>query len=280
MVRSILVGLDESSYSQAAVDVGVEWAKRFDCMLVGIGIIDEPSMRGPQARERLAPSYKAVYDGLVAEASHRVDQVLEQFTLKCSEERVSCKLLEDVGCPCEQIMLEAQRYDLIVLGQKSFFQFETSSRECDTLDKLLHATPRPVVVVPHHCRDDWEGSGVLIAYDGSLQATRALQAFVASELNALGDVHVLSFQKTCQLEASKVADRAVEFLRFHDILAEPHTTTTPSCASEAILDAAKQISAGLIVMGSYGRNSLVEFFLGSVTRNVLQKTEVPLFLYH
>lgn len=277
MVQSILVGLDESEYSRAAVELGIDWAKRFDCLLVGIGIVDEPSIRGARPLKEVTASYRGVYDGLVAEASRRVDQILEQFTLKCAEAKVSSKLLEDVGCPCEQIMIEAQRYDLIVLGRRSFFQFETSSRECDTLDKLLHATPRPVVAVPQKYRS---GDSVLIAYDGSLQSTRALQAFVASDLEALGDVRVVSFHKTSKLEASKVADRAVEYLRFHDVSATPHIVTTPSCASDAILQAANQFRAGLIVMGSYGRNSLVEFFLGSATRNVLQKSEVPLFLYH
>ena len=277
MVRSMLVGLDQSAYSDAAIKLGVEWAKHFDCMLVGIGVIDEPSIRGPRPQAAMSPSYKTAYDGMLAEASRRVDQVLEKFTLRCTSEGLSHKLLEDVGCPYEQIMAEAQRYDLIVIGQKSFFQFETSTHGCETLDKLLHATPRPVVAVPQDYR---EGDAVLVAYDGSLQATRALQAFVASDLYKLGDVHVLNSHPTSSVEASKIVDRAVEYLRFHDIPATPHGVTTSDCASDAIVDGAKQVGAGLIVMGSYGRSSLVEFFLGSVTRNVLEKTDVPLFLYH
>ena len=277
MVRSILVGLDESPYSQAAVTLGLEWAKRFDCLLVGIGVVDEPSIRGPRDQAKLSSSYKNVYDGMVAEATRRVDRVLEQFTLQCAEAGVASKLLEDVGSPSEQIMTEAQRYDLIMIGQKSFFQFETTTHECETLDRLLHATPRPVVVVPKELR---AGSGVLVAYDGSLQATRALQAFAGCDLSKLGEVHVLSVHGTSSVEASKAADRAVEFLRFHDVQAVPHAVASKDCASDTILSTARQTGAGLIVMGSYGRSVFVEFFLGSATRNVLKKTDVPLFVYH
>jgi nucleotide-binding universal stress UspA family protein len=33
-------------------------------------------------------------------------------------------------------------------------------------------------------------------------------------------------------------------------------------------------------MGAYGQPTLREFFLGSVTRTVLTRATVPLFLYH
>ena len=174
-------------------------------------------------------------------------------------------------------MTEAQRYDLILLGQRSFFHFETSSHECDTLNKLLHATPRPVVTVP---TDYQIGSGVLIAYDGSLQAARALHAFVASGLAALGNVHVFCAHKSSAVEAGKVADRAIEYLRFHHIEATPHPATSGRSASEDILEAAEQLGVELIVLGSYGRSMLAEFFLGSVTRSMLEKSNVPLFLFH
>jgi len=273
----MLVGLDESPFSEAAVTLGIDWAKRFDCLLVGIGVIDEPSIRGPEAPERMARSYQAAYQSMVAEATHRVDRILERFTLRCSEAGVSSKLLEDVGSPDEQIMTEAQRYDLILIGQRSFFRFETSSHACNTADKLLHATPRPVVAVPGKYRP---GNGVLVAYDGSLQSARALQAFASSGLSALGEVHILCAHKTSSVEAGKIADRAVEYLRFHEIPAKPHPTSGTRSASDDILEMARQLGVELIVMGSYGRTALAEFFLGSVTRNVLARTEIPLFLYH
>lgn len=277
MPRNLLVGLDESPYSEAAVELGIDWAKRFDCLLVGMGVIDEPTIRGSESPERMAASYQGAYRQMVADASHRVDRILERFTLRCTEAGVSHKLLEDIGSPCEQIMIESQRYDLLLMGQKSFFHFETSGRACDTLDKLLHATPRPVVAVP---RQPAGGSGVLIAYDGSVQAARALAAFAASGLSELGAVHVLCSHRSSKVDASKTIDRAIEYLRFHDVAAVGHPLVDDRCASEDILEEAHRLGCGLIVMGAYGRSAMAEFFLGSVTRAVLEKTDVPLFLFH
>jgi nucleotide-binding universal stress UspA family protein len=47
MLKSVLIGLDGSDYSTAAVELGIRWAKQFDALLVGLGIIDEPTIRGP-----------------------------------------------------------------------------------------------------------------------------------------------------------------------------------------------------------------------------------------
>ena len=48
MLRSIVVGLDGSAYSAAAVALGIRWAQRSGAVLVGLGIIDAPTMCKPQ----------------------------------------------------------------------------------------------------------------------------------------------------------------------------------------------------------------------------------------
>ena len=41
-----------------------------------------------------------------------------------------------------------------------------------------------------------------------------------------------------------------------------------------------RLNASLFVMGAYGQPALREFFLGSVTRTLLEEASVPLFLSH
>jgi hypothetical protein len=48
MLRSILVGLDGSAYSAAAEELGIRWAQGAGAMLVGLGIIDAPTICKPQ----------------------------------------------------------------------------------------------------------------------------------------------------------------------------------------------------------------------------------------
>jgi nucleotide-binding universal stress UspA family protein len=276
MLRSILVGLDGSPYSTSAMDLGLRWARQFDALLVGLGVIDEPSICRAEMVPIGASYYKQQGDeAVLARARRQVEQFLEQFTLRCIEVGVASKLLEDVGMPYEQILMEAQRYDLILLGLRTYFHFATQEDPCETLKKILQRTPRPVVAVPEKLDG---GTSVVIAYDGSLQAARALQAFQLSGLAGSQEIHVVSIGDS-HVEAARHADRAVEFLGFHGINTHKHVLVSAP-ADEIILNQARQLDAQLMVMGAYGQPTLREFFLGSVTRSVLKKSTVPIFLYH
>ena len=45
MSGSILIGLDESEHCAVLTELGVRWAQRTGATLVGLGIVDEPSIR-------------------------------------------------------------------------------------------------------------------------------------------------------------------------------------------------------------------------------------------
>jgi nucleotide-binding universal stress UspA family protein len=80
--------------------------------------------------------------------------------------------------------------------------------------------------------------------------------------------------------AARHADRAVEFLRSHEINVCPRPLASAAPPAEVILEQARQLGARLLVMGAYGQPAIREFFFGSVTRTVLKESPVPLFLYH
>jgi len=276
MIRSILVGLDGSSFSVAAQEQGIAWAKRHDALLVGLAVVDAPDITQSGLVPLGGDAFKQQRDEvLLAKARTQVEQVLERFSLRCSEAQVPFKVLEDVGAPAVQIALEAQRYDLILLGQQTRFRFPTTDAPCDTLHEVLKNTPRPLVAVPEKLP---AGNAVMIAYDGSLQAARTLQMFVEAGLAGADPVHVVTVAPEGK-DASRPADRALDFLHFHDVQGQRHVLHDKHVA-ETLLDHAGQLQARLLVMGAYGKSALHEFFLGSVTKTVLKKGTIPLFLYH
>jgi nucleotide-binding universal stress UspA family protein len=278
MLRSLLVGLDGSACSRAAVELGLDWAQRAGALLVGLAIIDEPTIAAAVPRLLGAPSYAEpiVYGERMADAKRHAEQFLEQFEPRCAEAGVASKTLEDIGFPSEQIVLEAQRYDLVLLGQKTRFHFEIHERHDDTLTNVLKSCPRPVVVVPEAVAD---GRAVVVAYDGSLQAARALFAFRDLGLDLCLVVHVVTVHPELE-EATRRAERAAEFLRSHELRVDVHCLASRQDPAEAILAALPSLGAGLLVMGAYGQPTLREFFLGSTTRTLLKQSPVPLFLFH
>jgi nucleotide-binding universal stress UspA family protein len=275
MLKSILVGLDASEYSNAAIELGYRWASQFNCLLVGLGVIDAGSAGG--ALPPLLPQARAAYEELVVDTRRRIEHQIEQFSLRASQARIASKVLEDAGYPADQICLEAQRYDLVMLGQQTFFHPGLEGRSCDTLQKVLRSAPRPVVVVP---RTLGEGSGVLVGYDGGLQAARTLQMFVSLGLGAIGPVHVVAVDPESSLTASRAADRAVEYLRLHGIAANAHGIESVEAPGSVLVHEATRHGVSLLVMGAHGQPTFKELLLGSATITAVQNSPVPLFLYH
>jgi nucleotide-binding universal stress UspA family protein len=277
MLQSILVGLDGSAYSAAAVELGIRWAQHTGAVLVGLGIIDAPTICKPQPVPLGASAYKVHHDAtLLADASHKVAQLLADCAQRCAEAGVTCQILQDTGLPAAHILLEAQHYDLIMLGQHTFFHFETQDTPDDTLAVVVKQSPCPVVAVPATLP---EGRAVLIAYDGSPHATRALHMFQALGLASAYDVHVVCVDAHKE-KAHLCVERAVTFLQGHNVVAQAHALATSESPAHALLQYVHQVQAGLLVMGSSGRSPLREFFGGSVTRTMLRDSPVPLFLYH
>jgi len=277
MLKTILIALDGSAYSDAALELGIRWAQRCNAMLVGLGVLDEPTIRSREPVPLGGYYYKRHRDDVrIQEAHDRLQQSLERFASRCAEVGVSCKVYEVIGQPWEQILVEAQRYDLIILGQQTYFHFETQQGPCETLHMVVKNGPRPVVTVPEKLGSS---NAILVAYDGSLQAARAVQAFQQSGLHQGQQVYVVGVAKELA-EASERVQRAVDFLHYHAIKATPCPLSSLDPPGQVLLEQVRHYDAGLLVMGAYGQPVLREFFFGSVTKTMLREATIPLFLYH
>jgi nucleotide-binding universal stress UspA family protein len=276
MFRSLLVGIDGTASGEAALELGIRWARRLDGLLVGMGTVDEPGVHGPEEALVGERFFERINAALVTDMQREVDQALSRSALRCAEAGVAFKPLERVGRPAAEFAQEAQRFDAILLGQQTHFRFASGPASDDTLSEVLAASPRPVVAVPDATA---EGEAILVAYDGSLQAARALWAFTASGLGRGHAIHILTVHADHQA-GGRIADRAVEFLRSHELPAEPHVVTRFADVAETILEWMPTTGAGLLVMGAYGQPRVREFFLGSATKSLLKRSPVPMFLYH
>ncbi len=275
-VRTILVGLDGSPEGEAAVDLALRWARETGAGLVGLGIVDEPTIRRPEPVPMGAGYFKRERDErLLEDARQRVEEFLGGFAVRCAAEGVSYEVIEKVGLPHEQIVLAGQCHDLVVLPRQSHFHFETERGADDTVQKVLRQTARPVVVVPPRRG----GSGpVVVAYDGGVHAAHALQAFQALGIEAAAEVLVVSVHESAP-EAAERAERAVAFLASHGIPALRATVAASGPVAPVILRVVEEAGAQLLVAGMRDRRRLTELFSGSTTQDLLRGTQVPLFLF-
>jgi nucleotide-binding universal stress UspA family protein len=279
----ILVALDAAAHVAVLAELGVRWARQLGAVLVGLAIVDEPGIRAIEPAKPVGgtlgvdPVYYMGYEARLAEVHKQCDQILERFAGQCAATGVTQTNVKSVGLPYERIADLAQSCDLVVLARDAHFKFTARDGGSEaTLKKVLKQTPRPVVVVPGAPVPD---GPILVAFDGSLQATRALSAFQATGLGEAREVHVICVDVRAAV-ATQHVEQGVKLLDEHGIKSIGHALESSVATATAILEQVGSLNAGLLVMGAYSKRVVREFFLGSVTRALLRKAPVPLFLFH
>jgi nucleotide-binding universal stress UspA family protein len=245
---------------------------------VGVGFLDEYGIEVAQEylyKEGLIPN---VNPPLIERVRQDYDRVLEQYAGRCGEAGVSCTTPSQTSLSLDRVLFEAQRHDLIVMDRLRTLVPGFEGPQSQNLGRILKHSPRPIVMVPPHGAAG-DRREVMVAYDGSLQSARALYSAAFSVLESDAKVHIVSVA-AARAESARAADQAIAFLRLHQVDAIPHPIESHESPSGVILDQADRLGAGLIVMGAYGEPVLREFFLGSVSRNILEESRVPVFLAH
>ncbi|MBI1784946.1 universal stress protein, partial [Candidatus Sumerlaeota bacterium] len=177
MARSILLALDGSPASDAAIDYGIRLARRNpEVRLTGLGILDEGEIRGPEAVPLGGEAFKEQRDkALLDEAHAKVQSFLAAFQSRCAQAGMNPKIIEARGVPYEEIELEARHHDLVLIERETHFHFETRETESDVFPSLARGSVRPMVAVSTEAPA--ESGVILVAYDDSRPAARALQMF-------------------------------------------------------------------------------------------------------
>jgi nucleotide-binding universal stress UspA family protein len=275
MLRSVLVALDGSAYSEPAAALAIDWAGRYGARLLGLGVLDSPSIRGAEPVPLGAGAYKKARDeARLVEAHRRVVDFLTDFLARSKAAGVAAEVIEDIGDPAARIQREAQRCDLVILARETHFHFETQEEPDQTLAQVLRGSPRPVVVVP---RELPEGQGVVLAYGGGREAARTLQTFQLLGLAAGETVEVVSIHRDAA-QAEALTGLAGEYLTAHGALHRLHPIASSAPPAEILLEEIQHARPRLLVMGAHGHHPLRDLFGTSVTRAVLRVCPVPAFI--
>jgi nucleotide-binding universal stress UspA family protein len=134
----------------------------------------------------------------------------------------------------------------------------------------------PVLAVPADLAQLDPYAPALVAWNGSTQCANALR-WSLPMLRMAKRVHVLTVADRLVPYPSDVAAR---YLSRHGI--EPELLQRPPAddVASAIVAAARELGAGLLVMGAYGHSRLREWILGGVTRTLVPGAPLPLLLAH
>ncbi len=276
MLKSLLVLLNDARGAYQASDLARHWAGSHEALCVGLSILDVEGLVGKEPVSMAGMSAKEQQDEKILEdARTRLGRVRDRFRSLCTQANVASQLLDEEGKPADVIAREAQRCDLVLVDCPQS-RPALGGLTTDQLVGVVKHCPRPLVVVPDRPASETD---VVIAYDGSLQAARTVQAFAQSGLAADRQVRVVGIAEQ-YVTATRRVDRAVDFLNRHHIAAKADPITSDDDPGSVLLNHMALYPTGLLVMGTFGQNFLREVLFGSVTRRMLEHCPVPIFLYH
>jgi nucleotide-binding universal stress UspA family protein len=275
MLRSVLVALDGSDYSETATALAIDWGARFGAHLLGLGVLDEPAIHKGEPVPLGGGGYKKARDAArLADAHGRIASFLAQFSARSAAAGLSADVLEDVGDPADRILHEAHRCDVVILARETHFHFETQDRPDDTLARILRGCPRPVVVVPRILP---ESQGVVVAYGGGREAARTLQTFQLLGLAAGEEIEVVAIHRDGAV-AQATAHLAGAFLAAHGAQHRLHPIASGIAPAEVLLEHVTYRRPRLLVIGAHAHHPIRDLFASSVTRAVLAACPVPAFI--
>lgn len=276
MIKDIVVNLSVGERASPVGDYAVSVAAAFDAHLAGVAFVYDPIV--PVSGAGYIPA--EVIDVQERDNAAAAKTAVERFTAASSRAGVTAEPLTlsasfaGVG---DQFARVARRFDLSIVGQA---EPETSAVEDVIIEAALFDFGRPVVVVPYIQKAPLKLDRVMLCWDGSRAATRAIaDAMPLLKRAGLVEVVIVSNEAGKQDEIDG-ADMGAHLAR-HGLNVEVKRTVLGDIdVADVILSHAADAGSDFIVMGGYGHSRLREFVLGGVTRSILQSMTAPVLMSH
>jgi nucleotide-binding universal stress UspA family protein len=275
-IKRILVPLDLSEYAEAATQRACALAKSNQATVTGMVVLDTPEITGsgvPSHPCNLLDYTKERISERTREAEQAIHDALAKFAYECNEAGVPHSEAEFQGVPGDQIVEASHYFDLLVMGLRTYFHFETQRGSGDSLEKVLDHSPTPVLTLPKLAKQPL--CSILIAFDGSLPAVRALHTFAQTTWPEKVDITILMSHKDPDYRSMALAE-ASAYLRSHGYDAI-HTVGTDQDIG-TVIDHDYIEKTDLVVAGMHAKKRIKDFFVGSLTKQLIDYGHTALLL--
>lgn len=150
------------------------------------------------------------------------------------------------------------------------------------LEGALFYSGRPVLLIPNNWQAPINVRHIVVAWDASKEVAGALSDAVHFLEHAEKTTIVIVDPKPGHQDfgADPGVDIASVLARHCRNLELDRIPSSGASVAQALLTHAADVSADLIVMGGYGHSLLRETVFGGVSREIIHKTAIPLFMSH
>jgi nucleotide-binding universal stress UspA family protein len=274
--KTILVHADLSPHAPARIRFAAALANAHGAHLLGVATTGVSRFMSVDSGLDLERTVVAGYLDRLQEHARQGLVQYEALARECCAGSWEARLVGDD--PEGALVLLSRFADLVVLSQTDPGNAVAGAVR-DLPEYVILNAARPVLLLPYAGAAGKLDGKALVAWDGSLEASRAL-GLALPLLRAATEVLVAQFNATEEPGLREQADDLGAWLARHGVLARVEAQHTAIDAGHALLSLAADRQAGLLVMGGYGHTRFRELVLGGVTRTVLRSMTAPVLMAH
>lgn len=275
-LRDILVHIDDTTACQKRLEAAIHLSEAYEAHLIGLYVL-RPLMLPPGAISEMGTEF---IDAEQESARVRAGEAEQIFKAATERAGVASEWRWIEGSALVSILsFHARCVDLIVGGQRD----EDDPHSLGgIMDNVALESGRPVLVVPYIGASQPIGENVLVAWNASREAARAVNDSLPL-LKRAKKVDVITINTHVgDLSDDEIpsADICLHLAR-HGVNTEAHQTAAGDIeVGDILLSRAADWSTDLIVMGAYGHSRLREIVLGGATKHLLKYMTVPVLMSH
>lgn len=275
-MQTILVPVDFSKYSESALKVAADIARKKESELYVLHVIEvgEPIMGTGEIQ---------VDDANLLFFSQLAKKKLHEFLQKDYLKGIKITNIIELGPTYHSITRNIDKFNvnLIVMGSKGSSGLEEFLIGSNT-EKVVRNSSVPVLVIKNELMDVHFQKIVFVSdFDKeNISSFKKAQRFAATfnaELKLMAiNTHGDGFENV-----QKIKDTIRKFIEISGTAYEPEDVIVyqDHKIEEGILNGAKSINADLIAIPTHGRSGLSHFFNGSIAEDVVNHSEIPVITF-
>lgn len=277
MIKDLVVHLAASEKPDPAGPFAISIAEMFGAHLAGIAFsydaVIPPTILG-SVPASLIDAQRDENDKAARVAITRFDEAAKRAGISFESRTLNAS----VGGAADQFGSIARRFDLAVVGQGE--PGSKATAEELVAEGALFSSGRPVVMVPYIQKGGLKVDRVMVCWDASRAAARAVGDALPllQKAKAIDVVIVASDRpKSDEIPGADIG----QHLARHGLTVDvKRIVATDTDVANTILSHAADTAADFIVMGGYGHSRLREFILGGATRGIMSSMTVPVLMSH
>jgi nucleotide-binding universal stress UspA family protein len=277
-IKDILLHLDTTAASTGRLDLTAQLAQRLGARVTGLFVADVayPSFGGDLGG---GAAMAEAIAAMVADVQGEGEKLKPLFEERLRRDGISGEWRLIEGFTARAVATHGLYADLVVVGQPSPDGPETSGEAL--VEAALFETGRPVLLTPYAGKFETIGTRVLIGWNASPQAARAVHDAIPLLAKASAvTVLVINHSDDGTHGEEPGADIAQHLARHGLNVTVRRVASGGLAAGDVLLNEAAEANADLIVMGGYGHSRLREMVLGGATRTLLRQMTAPVLMSH